>query len=300
MISARNGTKRSAATGIVGSAGGPSRGGGAGLGDRLASPKSRKATLLAPAPIRRGDGMTLKRPAPVHKIPKEPPAKRVLFSKGPAFRATVEDPGVPGGVLYETSQMDEDQPERVITAASKALGEKIVTEAQKDTAMLLQLFAEGAAEALAKAGPTESKAGIETGGDNGVGRQHANENVQSNGSNGQDTNSKEDKKAGKENNLVVKKEDVKSDVLSLLCEENCFDGSGGSEDENEGLERERRWLGDSEKKVLEQCARTLYVISSGPSRGNGVGGATGGATSMKRRKADAPLNTKAACNQIPM
>lgn len=284
MAAARNGVnRRGGSASQSGAAGGHTCGAG---DDRNGSPKSRKAALLAPAPLRRGEAIlpVAKRAAGTTKMLKVPPAKRVLFEKGPVLKSKVGEVGV-GRLHYETCPLMEDRPENVLAAASKVLGEKIVTEAQKDTAMLLQLFAEGAAEALASSDREESSRRSDDLGGQRIGQRE----VKS--------------EAGLEKVDAERKVDAKNNLLSLLCEEDGEDSVNG--------EDTTRWVGDSEKKVLEQCARTLYVISSrghGHHGGNsGVGGGVGrddhhgNGPPMKRRKANGQqLKANATCNQIPM
>lgn len=274
---ARAGTgRRSSGTGGGGADGDGTNGSGSGDG----GPSSlvpldrgnivRKAPLLAPAPARRLDGQTMsKRPPVVPRVPPGPPAKRVLFQKGPSFKSRVEAVGVPGGLHYEVSQLIEDPPESMLAAASKTLGASIVSEAQKDTAMLLQLFAQGAADAL----------------DNS--RRAQGNRMSSNIALEKPTHSSADRpvtESGAENKVVPpssdKADSVKAEVLSLLCE----DDGPEVDDINSLVDERPSWFGDSEKRVLEQCARTLYVISSGLRRGNNNGQMT------KRRKVEPQLS----------
>lgn len=249
------------------------------------------------------------------------PAKRVLFAKGPAFKSTIGTIGDAGGMHYETSQLMEDKPENMINAASKTLGNGVVTEAQKDTAMLLQLFAEGAAKAFEeKSRREEEKKNM----DRHHHRHH--QQVTEGGKKKVVTGDFEDgvtadTNANKSNNLKGNNgsingnhnnnnnNDMKVDVLSLLCDEEGVEeeedhdnedeeegeegiSSGEDEQERRRLESERRsWFGDSEKKVLEQCARTLFIISKIPRRNN-ASDANNNHQLIKRRKVEPQLTTR--------
>lgn len=109
--------------------------------------EKRKVPLLAPA-LPKQQQRIEPRKRPSHQMPvlKEPPAKRVLFQKGPALKSRLDAIGTPGALHYETSELFEDHPQNMLAAATKALDPAIVTEAQKDTALLLRLFTQAAAE----------------------------------------------------------------------------------------------------------------------------------------------------------
>lgn len=196
--------------------------------DRSMSPASRKATLLAPAPFKQEPVLLPgKRGPPNNHVLREPPAKRVLFQKGPALKSRLGHIGSPGGLHYETSEVYEDHPQNMLAAATKALDSNIVTEAQKDTSLLLKLFADAAAEALpASARIPQSGAG------------RVNRTLFTNGS---DSN-----------------EPQREDSVSLLCDEEGLEDL----DINSKSDERPAWYAETEKKVLEQCARSLYVISS--------------------------------------
>lgn len=225
---------------------------------------SRKAALLAPAPACRmqEDESYSNQGGPMGGVAggaTTSPGKRTLFEKGPAFRSKIEDVGHPGSVHYETAQLLEDRPERMLAAANKALGPTIVTEAQKDTAMLLQLFAEGAARAF-----ETSTAGALSMPDN-------NDTVTS----GQPPD-----------DVDVKAEKV--DVLSLLCEEDGVDEVTEEDAAAAAVaagQQAPKWYADSEKRVLEQCARTLFIISKNRRR------TASNTHLMKRRKVEPQLST---------
>lgn len=197
------------------------------LFDRALSPASRKATLLAPAPLNQTvNSITGKRPQHALML-KEPPAKRILFQKGPALKSRLGHLGSPGGLHYETSEIYEDHPQNMLAAATKALDPRIVTEAQKDTALLLKLFADAAADA----GNEQRQGG---------GGHHAGGMAGTTMMNGN----------------VSEHKDVNG--FSLLCDEEGLDEDLHTERRDE----RPRWYVETEKKVLEQCARTLYVISN--------------------------------------
>ena len=200
--------------------------GGHSLFDRALSPASRKATLLAPAPQLPGANAIAGKRSQHALMLKEPPAKRILFQKGPALKSRLGHLGSPGGLHYETSEIYEDHPQNMLAAATKALDPKIVSEAQKDTALLLKLFADAAAEAGSdpRQQPTHVRARTP------VGPAFMNGNASHKDENG----------------------------FSLLCEEDGLD-----EDLHAAAHDERpAWYVETEKKALEQCARTLYVISN--------------------------------------
>lgn len=196
--------------------------------DRSMSPASRKATLLAPAPFKPDSGLLPgKRGAQNSHMLREPPAKRVLFQKGPALKSRLGNIGSPGGLHYETSEVYEDHPQNMLAAATKALDSNIVTEAQKDTALLLKLFADAAAEAIpAGARVPQLSAGP------------VNRTLFTNGSESNDPQ--------------------KEDSMSLLCDEEGLE----DEDLNSISDERPSWYAETEKRVLEQCARSLYVIAS--------------------------------------
>lgn len=210
--------------------------------DRALSPASRKATLLAPAPLQQ-EAIALTGKRAQHSLMlKEPPAKRVLFQKGPALKSRLGNLGSPGGLHYETSEIYEDHPQNMLAAAAKALDSNIVTEAQKDTALLLKIFADAAAEAVSSA---PRKPHAEEG--------DADENTFMNGN--------------------MPRNQMTENGFSLLCDEEGLD-----EDLNASQDERPSWYAETEKKALEQCARTLYVIS------NGQQGAAVAAPSGRRRK----------------
>lgn len=86
------------------------------------------------------------------KTPREPPAKRVLFHKGPALRSRLgqPEPGGAGGLHYAArSRIDEDeQPEHVIARGSLSLGEDVMRDCENDAVVLLQIFARRARETM--------------------------------------------------------------------------------------------------------------------------------------------------------
>lgn len=196
--------------------------------DRAMSPASRKATLLAPAPMslpQEPVPLIGKRLLPEPMAINTPPAKRVLFQKGPALKSRLGNIGSPGGLRYETAELLEDHPQNILAAAARALDENIVAEAQKDTIILLRLFADAAAEALSAAA-RKSKLGAENGDESMA-------------------------KTGREGT-----EDLRNE-FSLFCEEDGVD-----EDLNLMTDERPTWYAEAEKRVLEQCARRLYVISN--------------------------------------
>lgn len=84
--------------------------------------------------------------APSHReLAVQPPAKRVLFQRGPAFKSKFGEIGSPGGLHYQTNAVEEDRPENMRDAASKALDPSIVSAAEKDTATFLAMFSQRAA-----------------------------------------------------------------------------------------------------------------------------------------------------------
>jgi hypothetical protein len=83
-----------------------------------------------------------KRLAPGRDVFLQPPAKRVLFQRGPALKSRFGDISSPGGLHYQTTAIEEDRPENLRDAAAKALEPGIVTAAEHDTAAFLTLFAE--------------------------------------------------------------------------------------------------------------------------------------------------------------
>lgn len=198
--------------------------------DRAMSPASRKATLLAPAPMALPQEplpvigkRLLPEPMPINT----PPAKRVLFQKGPALKSKLGNLGSPGGLHYETAELLEDHPQNILSAATKALDANIVAEAQKDTLILLRLFADAAAEALSGA-------------------------MQKPGMEGEDV----DESSVKIEECRESNEGSQND-FSLFCEEDGVD-----EELNLRTEERPPWYAEAEKRVLEQCARRLYVISN--------------------------------------
>lgn len=196
--------------------------------DRAMSPASRKATLLAPAPMplpQEPIPMVGKRLLPEDMAINTPPAKRVLFQKGPALKSRLGNLGSPGGLRYETAELLEDHPQNILAAATRALDENIVAEAQKDTVILLRLFADAATEALSAA---LRKPSLEA--------EDGNESTA---------------KAGRESSGSLQNE------FSLFCEEDGVD-----EDVNLMTDERPTWYAEAEKRVLEQCARRLYVISN--------------------------------------
>jgi hypothetical protein len=75
----------------------------------------------------------------------QPPAKRVLFQRGPALKSRFGEIGAPGGLHYKTTSIADDRPENIREAAAKSIDPEIVSAAEKDTAAFLALFAERAA-----------------------------------------------------------------------------------------------------------------------------------------------------------
>lgn len=157
---------------------------------------------------------------------KEPPAKRVLFQKGPALKSRLETWGLPGRLHYETSEVYEDHPKNILAAAEKALDPGIVSEAEKDTALLLKLFENAAAEA-------------------------EEESMHAPRSNGEAI----------ENKSKLDSENTRQESLSLICDEDELDEEGVP-----GAESRPAWYAATEKQALELCARSLYVISNSTRR----------------------------------
>lgn len=210
------------------------------------------------------------------RLPKEPPAKRVLFQKGPALKSRVESIGAPGALHYETAQVSEDDPRNIVAEAERTMEDGAVTEAMKDTAMLLEAFREGQVEgALEKNGekPKQRKKARRSGGRIG-------ERAGRTGDLSMDERLDGVGGGEKSEGVAVDnaKADEKMDVLSLVCDE-----EGVEEDTTCGADGRPLWYPEAEKRVLEQCARTLYIISTSSHRG------TSGAASM-RRKAQASNN----------
>jgi hypothetical protein len=126
--------------------------------DEEPSPISRKDALLARR-LRPG-WTTAIGAAPDFNVDYQPPAKRVLFQRGPALRSRFGEIGAPGGLHYRTTSIADDRPENIRAAASKAIDPEIVSAAEKDTASLLAMFAERAAGLSSIADPnTMSRAG---------------------------------------------------------------------------------------------------------------------------------------------
>jgi Tesmin/TSO1-like CXC domain, cysteine-rich domain len=117
---------------------------GSALFERDASPRSRKASLLArrSRPDWSPNGI---RTLPDPSLDYQPPAKRVLFQRGPALKSRFGEIGAPGGLHYKTTSIADDLPENIRDAAAKSIDPEIVSAAEKDTASLLALFAERAA-----------------------------------------------------------------------------------------------------------------------------------------------------------
>lgn len=113
--------------------------------ERTISPTARRAPLLAPAPSTQPSSSYIGKRAPSSSLHQSaPPAKRVLFQKGPALKSRVGSSDNPAGLHYETSGMIEDHPDLVITAAIKALGADTIAEIQKEVSVLLNIFADAA------------------------------------------------------------------------------------------------------------------------------------------------------------
>lgn len=161
----------------------------------------------------------------------------MLFQNGPALKSRVGNIGNPGGLHYETSQVLEDHPQNMLAAATRALDSQIVAEAQRDTALLLKIFVEAAGENAEQA-PSVSQMGnrdVEDGADEFVGRR------------GED------------------KRDLDAVACSLFCEEEDLEEDlmpACHKDGNTSQDNLPTWYADAEKRVLEQCARRLYVIST--------------------------------------
>lgn len=199
--------------------------------DGALSPASRKTKLLAPAPSSHDKGMLRsKRNISMHHVI-DPPAKRVLFQKGPALKSRVGSLEAPGGLHYETSEVYEDHPENMLAAAAKALDGNIVSEAQKDTALLLKLFANAATEAFAGSSRAPRIDG------SAVGEPFM-------------------KGAGERSDLGH------DGALSLVCDED------GVDEDSSTADGRMSWYAETEKRALELCARSLYVISSAPQHGS--------------------------------
>lgn len=200
--------------------------------DRTMSPASRKATLLAPAPERHtrmlsaGKRSRLERP-----LPHQPPAKRVLFQKGPALKSRLGNVGSPGGLHYETSEMHEDRPENMLAAAAKALDASIVADAERDTEILLNLFAAAAAGMSSEPALASASAhGMAATSGQGMHRESVGR--------------------------------VGGAAVSLLCDEDGIEDEAQTQDAN----GRPSWYAETERKALEQCARSLAAIAEGPKR----------------------------------
>lgn len=76
----------------------------------------------------------------------QPPAKRVLFQRGPALRSKFGEIGRPGSLHYRTTATTDERPEQIKEAARKLLGPSIVSAAEEDTARFLAYFADRAAD----------------------------------------------------------------------------------------------------------------------------------------------------------
>lgn len=200
---------------------------GSSAGDRLGAHAPRKTQLLAPALKPRTDGtFPEKRPTSYEKLSTEPPLKRTPFQRGPILKSKIEIVGAPGGLHYDTAQIDDGRLD-VLKAARRTIGPNTLSEVEKDTALLLQIFAQGAGVVGNCDG---SSASIN------------------------------DQSVSAKNRMTVKSEG-RAEVLSLLCEEETL-----GEDVSYSVPKIPRWFADAEKKILEQCARTLYVVSSTQAR----------------------------------
>lgn len=190
--------------------------------DRRNSPTLRRAADIAYGRTQQPH-VPLDRKRRPHAVRlQEPPAKRVLFQKRPALKSTLGDPTAPGGFHYEPSEIDEDRPENIIAAATKALSSAIVTEAQDDTHMLLKIFADAAGN---------SKTGAVFPNRRGA---HA----------------KDPRLNGTSRN------DGRVEPVSLMCDEGNVDDEGSAEDGRPV------WYIETEGKVLQTCATSLYVIAA--------------------------------------
>lgn len=194
--------------------------------DRAAFQVKRRATLLAPAPVRRVEGELLGKRPVAEKPPREPSAKRMLFSKESVLKSKIEDIGMPGGLHYEAGKYEEESPEQVLSAARDVIGESVLSEMEKDTTMLMQIFVQESDASRDKRRPA-----------------------------GRSDDSVSGKGIGNAKDEDVKTGDGKS-TISLLCEEEGID-----EDVSYSVGAQPLWFKEAEKKILEQCARTLYVIS---------------------------------------
>lgn len=194
----------------------------------------RKTQLLAPAPKRRTDASCLeKRSFLPGQLQTEPPAKRVLFQRGPVLKTKIKDIASPGGLHYDAALSNEEHPDKILAAARSAIGVNLLAEVEKDTALLLQVFAQGA-----------------DGEPNGNGSS-ASVNEQLVATTNRITPKIEGNSKG----------EGSEEVISLLCDEETL-----GEDVSYSASEIPRWFTKAEKTILEQCVRTLRVVSGAQSR----------------------------------
>lgn len=193
-----------------------------GLLERVGTPPFRRHSDFGQTnPLQDYDMFSAKRHRHPGKL-REPPAKRVLFQKGPALKSRLGDLSAPGGLHYETSEIDEDHPANIIAAATKALNHAIVADAQKETTSLLKLFADAA-----------EKAGI-----------------------GNMMQLRRETNAKLSRHNWSSQEDRELEAMSLMCDEGNVEEIGGSTDNRP------TWYMEMEKQAFESCARSLSVISN--------------------------------------
>jgi hypothetical protein len=101
-------------------------------------------------------------------LARQPPAKRVLFQRGPAFKSRFGVIGSPGGLHYQTNAVEEDRPENMRDAASKALDPSVVTAAEQDTANFLTMFALRASGHVTNVEPSPCRGGDRWSGKSGA------------------------------------------------------------------------------------------------------------------------------------
>lgn len=189
------------------------------------SPLPRRAALLAPAPrqmplspLKRvyNDGMTFNNP---------PPAKRVLFQKGPALKSRIGGIGSSDGIQFAAVPTREE-PENIAAAAARSVEPAIIADAERDTFFLLNLFA---AAAAGNAPPSLED----------LQRLPDASEVQDLGST--DIADFSDPVGG----------------ISLLCDEEMLD-----DDLEVGLHRQPPWFADAEKSAFNYCSTNLRRIAS--------------------------------------
>lgn len=107
-------------------------------------PPPRKNALLAPALPTWNPAFqkAVKRPMMMHEASQPPPAKRVLFHRGPSVKTEIGNAGAPQTLRYNSGTSAEDDPENVISMARKTIDPSIVAAAENDATVLLDLFAE--------------------------------------------------------------------------------------------------------------------------------------------------------------